>query len=116
MTERGGRAPIAKDLTVEEPRPMDSTLAGSPCLPRMIDKARAAKAGTLGAYFKYPCPIDRECLNRLGVDSDAFSEAVAKARTDEDVISELQRLGALSSSVRDFDPVALDRSLHGPGS
>jgi hypothetical protein len=110
------RQPTAMDLSVEEPRPMDATLAGYPWLPRMIDKARAAKAGTLGTYFKYPCPIDRECLSRLGVSSEAFAEAVARSRTDQDVICELRSLGLLSSSVEDFDPIALNRSLHGPGS
>jgi hypothetical protein len=32
---------------------MDATLDGYPWLPRMIDKARA---GTLGDYYRYPCP------------------------------------------------------------
>jgi hypothetical protein len=34
--------PPAKDLSREDPRPMDASVAGHPWLPRMIDKARAA--------------------------------------------------------------------------
>ena len=51
--------PYAKDLSTEEPRPMDATLAGYLWLPRMIDKARAARANTLGDYYRYPLLMDR---------------------------------------------------------
>ncbi|MGI9099190.1 MAG: hypothetical protein ACR2H2_12015 [Solirubrobacteraceae bacterium] len=34
---------------------MDAQPAGYPWLPHMIDKARAAQAGTLGTYYRYPC-------------------------------------------------------------
>lgn len=33
---------------------MDATVDGYARVPRMIDKARAATAGTLGDYYRYP--------------------------------------------------------------
>src|SRR5437764_214983 len=81
-------APPAKDLSQEEPRPMDATLDGYPWLPRMLDKARAADAGILGGYFRYPCPIDRACLDLLGIGADAFRR-IACASADDDTVREL---------------------------
>ena len=64
--------PVAKNLTHEDPEPMDARLAGYPWLPRMIDKARASHAGTLGTYYRYPCPIDRACLELIGIDEPGW--------------------------------------------
>jgi hypothetical protein len=55
MTERQRPPhPAATDLAHEEPPPMDAKLAGYPWLPRIIDKARASHAGTLGTYYATP--------------------------------------------------------------
>jgi hypothetical protein len=86
--------PATKDLSREEPAPMDAKLGGYPWLPRIIDKARASQAGTLGDYYRYPCPIDAACLALLGIDDDTFRETANRAADDHGVIDLLANIGA----------------------
>lgn len=95
---------------------MDAVLAGYPWLPRLIDKARAAGAGTLGSYLRYPCPIDAACLHLLGLSADAFRELATAARSDSEVVDALMRRGISPSALETFDPLALNAALHGGGS
>jgi hypothetical protein len=90
---------------------MDATLAGYAWLPRMIDKARAARAGTLGTYC-YPCPIDRTCLGLLGLDAETFADVAARAGDDAAVLAALVARGIPSAAAASFDPVDLERRLH----
>lgn len=78
----------APDLTTTYPRSPKQRLGTYPHLSRMIDKARAKTAGTLGEYI-YPCPLDRALLEFLGINDEAFL-AVAKERTDQDVLRWVQ--------------------------
>ncbi|MEA2188489.1 MAG: hypothetical protein QOK16_3500 [Solirubrobacteraceae bacterium] len=73
---------------------MDAKLAGYPWLPRIIDKARASHAGTLGTYYRYPCPIDAACLDVLDIDADTFREIANRAVDDQAVVSGLASSGA----------------------
>jgi hypothetical protein len=102
----------AKDLSRERPRPMDARLGGYPWLPRMIDKARAARAGTLGSYYRYPCPIDAACLELLGINAVAFREIACQVLNERDVVCELSRAGAEVDALLSFDPVRLNAELH----
>jgi Domain of unknown function (DUF5069) len=108
--------PAAKNLTHEEPEPMDAKLAGYPWLPRMIDKARASQAGTLGTYYRYPCPIDAACLDLLGIDADTFRGIANEAIDGQAVIDQLAAIGANAEQVASFDPVQLNAELHRAGS
>jgi hypothetical protein len=99
------------DLSHVSLRPMEATIAGYPWLPRMIDKARAARAGTLGTYC-YPCPIDRTCLGLLGLDAELFADVATAAVDDADVLALLAALGIPTAAEAAFDPVALERRLH----
>ena len=110
-----GEKPRAKDLSKEEPAPMYATLAGYPWLPRIIDKARASAAGTLGDYYKYPCPIDQQFLESLGVDANAFREIASGLDGTEEIVETLLRAGATPASDFLFDPERVFRALH-PGS
>jgi hypothetical protein len=74
----------ALDLNNAFPRSPKNRLGPYAHLARMIDKARAKAAGTLGEYI-YPCPLDRVLLDFLAISDEAFL-AVAKDRTDEDVL------------------------------
>jgi hypothetical protein len=118
MTERQHASPhpAAKDLAHEDPAPMDAKLAGYPWLPRMIDKARASQAGTLGTYYRYPCPIDAACLDLLGIDADTFRETANEAVNGQAVIDKLAMIGASAEQIIDFDPVQLNNDLHRDGS
>jgi hypothetical protein len=117
MTEPPASAfPPAKDLAHEDPAPMEAKLDGYPWLPRMIDKARASHAGTLGTYYRYPCPIDRACLELLGVDADEFRVIANAAVDDRTVIEQLATAGASIDQLVNFDPVGLNAELHRNGS
>jgi mannose-6-phosphate isomerase-like protein (cupin superfamily) len=91
-------------------RPMDATLDGYAWLPRMIDKARAARAGTLGDAV-HPCPVDRRTLKHLGVAFDDFTAIVARTETDEQVLTELRALGIPSAREAWFDALAWEDAL-----
>jgi len=99
-----------KDLAREEPRPMDETLAGYAWLPRLIDKARAADAGSLGDLV-HPCPVDLRCLGLLGVEPLRFRAIASSAGTAADVLAGLERAGARSASAAWFDAVAFEEAL-----
>ncbi len=91
-------------------RPMDATLDGYVWLPRMIDKARAARAGTLGDAV-HPCPVDRRTLKHLGVSFEDFSAVIARTETDEEVLDELRGLGIPSAREAWFDALAWEDAL-----
>lgn len=70
------------NLTVSFPRSPRQRLAGLVHIPRMIDKARACKEGTLGEYV-YPCPLDKKILGFLNIDADTFMDKAATLNEDE---------------------------------
>jgi hypothetical protein len=77
------------------PRTGDVQVGGISWLARMIDKARLEAAGEIDKYdLEYPCPVDRRLLSTLGVDSETFQRIAISASTDEQVLFELQRIGA----------------------
>ncbi len=78
----------ALDLTKEYPRSPKEKFGGYLHLSRMIDKARAKAAGTIGEYI-YPCPLDQSLLEFLGLSGDAFYEAV-KSRADQKILDWLK--------------------------
>jgi hypothetical protein len=79
----------------QEPRSGDVTVGGLPWLARMIDKARLEAAGEIEALdLEYPCPMDRRLLRQLGVESEAFQKIAVSATTDEQILFELERIGA----------------------
>jgi hypothetical protein len=104
--------PAAKDLAHEQPVPMDASSPAIPWLPRIIDKARTSHAGTLGTYYRYPCPIDAVCLVLLDIDADTFRQIADRAVDDHAVINNLASIGALVERLASFDPVQLNAELH----
>lgn len=76
------------DLTKQAPRSPYERLGGVVWLPRIIDKARARLAGTLGDYnFAPPKRMDSYFLHKTGVDAEAFLEAVRQNPSDEGVVA-----------------------------
>lgn len=69
------------DLRKHYPRSMKDKLAGYIHVARMIDKARAKTAGTLGEYI-YPCPMDERLLEFAGIDAEAFRQAACRNADD----------------------------------
>jgi Domain of unknown function (DUF5069) len=99
------------DLRIAEPRPMDATLDGYAWLPRLIDKARAARAGTLGDLV-HPCPVDRKCLGLLRIDARTFGDIAEQFGDDDEILAELQRRGIPTAAESWFDAPAFEDSLH----
>jgi len=67
------------DLSIAPPRAPRETLAGVVFLPRTIDKVRATLPG--GAIGAYTIPgFSAMMLKTLGIDVDAFTDAVAAKR------------------------------------
>lgn len=63
------------DLRTRFPRSPKERIGGYAHVARIIDKARAHNAGTLGEYI-YNCPMDQSWFQLTGVTADAFAEAV----------------------------------------
>lgn len=74
----------AKDLTHEFPRSPRETLAGYVLAARVLDKCRAAIAGTLGEYH-FDCPLDRFFFEFAGINAETFRPFVATGADDEAV-------------------------------
>ena len=71
------------------PRRGREPLGGVLWLARVVDKARAAAAGTLHDYI-YPCPMDRGVFERWGVHAREFEVALREHGTDEGVLEWLR--------------------------
>lgn len=89
-----------KDLRAGPPRRWNERLDGICWLPRMIDKARAAMAGTLGDYLYGQSPMDHALLKELRLSHREFAAIVRDAPDDAAVV------GAIAA----HDPVSLDRA------
>jgi hypothetical protein len=78
-----------------EPRDGSVQVGGLPWLARMIDKARLEAAGEIERYdLEYPCPMDQQLLKQLNIGADVFQNIAVSANTDEQVLFELERIGA----------------------
>ncbi len=84
------------DLNVEEPRDFSESFAGIVHMPRMTDKARAYKNGTLGDFI-YPCPLDRQVLNYLEVDAESFANR-AEVRDDDEIEADAEKINRWRSA------------------
>jgi len=85
------------DLTRRPPRSARVRLGGFAHLPRLIDKARASLAGTLGDYvFGAESLLDSEFFRFTGVTPEAFLEQVSKAPGDLAVLEWLRATAARS--------------------
>ena len=80
----------APDLTKQPPRSPRVRLGGYVHLPRLLDKCRAALAGTNGEY-NYDCPLDQTFFSFAGVDAKALKRQVATGKGDGEVLAWLQK-------------------------
>lgn len=82
----------AKDLSATPPRRWTEELGGIRWLPRLIDKSRAAIAGSLGDYLYGQSPIDRGLLRAFGLTYRDFTGIVRAAGDDDGkVLAALER-------------------------
>jgi hypothetical protein len=72
------------------PRRWSDQIDGIRWLPRMIDKARMSRSGTLGAYLIGNSPVDKALLARLGITTDEFVRIAAGDPDDAHVLAALK--------------------------
>jgi hypothetical protein len=77
------------DLRTDVPRSPKEQIGGYVHVARIIDKARAHNAGTLGEYI-YNCPMDQSWFQLTGVTAEAFAKAV-KTRDDRQMAEWIRR-------------------------
>jgi hypothetical protein len=75
------------------PRRWDQKLDGIRWLPRLVDKARMAQRGELGAYLFGHSPVDIGLLRSLGLTTSEFAEIIAASPDDEAVLAALRQRG-----------------------
>ncbi len=76
----------APDLTKRPPRSPRVRLGGFVILPRMLDKGRAALAGTLGDYH-YDCPLDGYLKGFLDFDAEGLKAQLAAGEGDGEALA-----------------------------
>ena len=79
------------DLRTGPPRRWNVAVDGVIWLPRLIDKARAFDAGTLGMYLYGQSPVDGRVLAAAGIGYAELLEAVRAAPGDAGVLAEIER-------------------------
>ena len=79
----------APDLTRHPPRSPRTRLGGYVQLPRLIDKARAEVAGTIGD-FHYNCPIDQRFFAYTGIQPEPFLAQVKAGLSDSELLAYVQ--------------------------
>jgi hypothetical protein len=80
-------APSTIDLTQRPPRSPRLRLGGYVLLPRILDKARAAHAGKLGAYRFNGKGMDRHFFNFVGLEHEALKLEIAKGGGDGELLA-----------------------------
>ncbi len=75
----------ALDLTKRPPRSPRVRLGNLAILPRMLDKGRAAIAGTLGD-FHYDCPLDGMLKAFLNFNADHLKDQMAEGKGDGELL------------------------------
>jgi len=99
------------DLTKEFPRSPLAKLGPYNWLPRLIDKARAALADTLGEY-NYNCPLDQKVFAFLAVTAEAFRNAVKDSNSDDAILDWVKNRASPRS---DGEIAAFSRELSSAG-
>ncbi len=100
------------DLTKSFPRSPSEKLGPYIWLPRLIDKARADLASTIGEY-KYNCPLDQKFFEFLGLSADPFKKAV-KDSPDDAAIMAWVKSNAAAKSDTELDEFARALASAGP--
>jgi hypothetical protein len=101
------------DLTKRPPRSPRVRLGGYVILPRMLDKGRAAVAGTLGE-FKYACPLDQRFLDFVGIDPEALKKQLAAGKSDGEVLEWIEASAKKKPSAGEVLAWSMAQEQRGP--
>jgi len=80
----------APDLRAAPPRRWNIAVDGIVWLPRLIDKARAYHAGTLGSYLFGQSPVDDSLLERVELAYGEFLALAVAQPSDDAVLAALE--------------------------
>jgi hypothetical protein len=98
------------DLRDRHPRPTRAALGGITFLPRSIDKVRALLPG--GHANGYTIEgFTESMLEELGISAEAFTDAVATATSDEDVLA-FVNAHAAAGGVDRWNEYVLNREVY----
>ncbi len=103
------------DLTQHPPRSPRVRLGGLVILPRMIDKARATKAGKNGEY-NYGCSLDKNVLDFLGIDAGELKAQIDKGLGDGELLAWLLANAKKPRSGQEIDAFSTYHEKRAPGS
>ena len=78
---------VSPNLTLRPPRSPRVRLGGFVLLPRILDKARASLAGTLGEYRFTGQGMDRHFFNFVGLDHESLAREVGKGSGDGELLA-----------------------------
>jgi hypothetical protein len=101
------------DLTKQPPRSPRVRLGGYVILPRMLDKGRAAVAGTLGD-FKYACPLDQRFLDFVGIDAESLKKQLAAGKSDGEILEWIDANAENKPSVGEILAWSMAQEQRGP--
>jgi hypothetical protein len=77
------------------PRSPYLTLGGYVHLPRLIDKARLWRQGSLRGYNYKALGFDKHLLSFLGIDGDEFEQAANRLETDQAILNWIRSNGGV---------------------
>jgi hypothetical protein len=98
------------DLSAHKPRPGRAELAGVTFLPRSIDKVRGLMPGGVADGYTVE-GFSEAMLEKSGISVDAFTAAVAAAKTDADVAAFVTE-HAVAGGIDTWNGLVLNRLLY----
>jgi hypothetical protein len=103
----------APDLTRRPPRSPHCRLGGYVILPRLLDKGRAAIAGTNGE-FNYDAPLDQHIKEFLGLDFAGLKEQLAAGKGDGAILEWVNANAKHKRAAWEIDAWSAFMSRRGP--
>lgn len=104
----------APDLAQRAPRSARARLGGYALLPRMLDKGRAALAGTPGEYH-FNCPLDQRFVNFAGIDVEGLKAELAKGKGDGEILEWITAHSTTRPEAWEIAAWSAHQEARGPG-
>lgn len=103
------------DLTKNFPRSPVDRLGGMDHLKRVLDKAKAHLAGTLGDYL-YNCPLDQGFFSYFGIDHEKFAQAVKTHSDDQSMLAWVREHSPRARDPKEIELFNREYESRGPDS
>jgi hypothetical protein len=98
------------------PRSPYATLGGYVHLPRLVDKARLYRRGSLHGYNYKALGFDKHLLAFLGIDGDEFEEVANTLETDEAILTWIRSQGVshTGSEIEAWNQIQIEKRPNNP--